>query len=92
VDVAFDGADGNSNGYQHYLKTPRNLAAVSASCMMVRKEVFFALNGLSQETLPLYLADVDFGLRAQKSGYLNVWTPYARLKHMGSNALNGAAV
>jgi GT2 family glycosyltransferase len=83
VDVVFDGADGNSNGYQYYLKTPRNLAAVSASCMMVRKEVFFSLNGLSQETLPLYLADVDFGLRAQKSGYLNVWTPYARVKHMG---------
>ena len=83
AEVAFDGADGNSNGYQHYLKTPRNLAAVSASCMMVRKEVFFALNGLNQEALPLYLADVDFGLRAQKSGYLNVWTPYARVKHMG---------
>jgi GT2 family glycosyltransferase len=83
VEVAFDGADGNSNGFQHYLRTPRNLAAVSASCMMVRKEVFFSLNGLSQETLPLYLADVDFGLRAQKSGYLNVWTPYARVKHMG---------
>ncbi|MGK9175457.1 glycosyltransferase [Yokenella regensburgei] len=83
VEVAFDGADGNSNGYQHYLKTPRNLSAVSASCMMVRKEVFFALNGFHQEALPLYLADVDFGLRAQKSGYLNVWTPYARVKHMG---------
>lgn len=83
VDVAFEGADGNNNGYQHYLKTPRNLAAVSASCMMVRKEVFFALNGLTQETLPIYLADVDFGLRAQQAGYLNVWTPYARVKHMG---------
>ncbi|CAI8826113.1 glycosyltransferase [Kosakonia quasisacchari] len=83
VDVAFDGADGESNGFQHYLKTPRNLAAVSASCMMVRKEVFFALNGFNQETYPVYFADVDLGLRAQQQGYLNVWTPYARVKHMG---------
>ncbi|QJT81336.1 glycosyltransferase [Kosakonia sp. MUSA4] len=83
VDVAFDGADGQSNGFQHFLKTPRNLAAVSASCMMVRKEVFFSLNGFTQERYPLYFADVDLGLRAQQQGYLNVWTPYARVKHMG---------
>ncbi|MGY5956560.1 glycosyltransferase [Kosakonia sp. BK9b] len=83
VEVAFEGADGQSNGFQYYLKTPRNLAAVSASCMMVRKEVFFALNGFTQETYPLYFADVDLGLRAQKQGFLNVWTPYARVRHMG---------
>lgn len=83
VDVAFEGADEQSNGFQHYLKTPRNLAAVSASCMMVRKAVFFSLNGFTQERYPLYFADVDLGLRAQKQGYLNVWTPYARVKHMG---------
>ncbi|MGG7446447.1 glycosyltransferase [Kosakonia oryzendophytica] len=83
VEVAFEGADGQSNGFQHYLKTPRNLAAVSASCMMVRKEVFFSLNGFTQERYPLYFADVDLGLRAQKLGYLNVWTPYSRVRHMG---------
>nr|WP_318381229.1 glycosyltransferase [uncultured Enterobacter sp.] len=83
VEVAFDGADGQSNGFQSYLKTPRNLAAVSASCMMVRKDVFFSLNGFTQESYPLYFADVDFGLRAQQQGYLNVWTPHARVKHMG---------
>ncbi|WAH52385.1 glycosyltransferase [Pseudescherichia vulneris] len=81
--VVFDGAEGQSNGYQYYLKTPRNLAAVSASCMMVRKEVFVSLNGFTQEHYPLYFADVDLGLRAQQAGYLNVWTPYARVKHMG---------
>ncbi len=51
--------------------------------MMVRKEVFYALNGFTEEKYPLYFGDVDLGLRAQKLGYLNVWTPYARVKHMG---------
>lgn len=83
VEVAFDGADSQSSGFNHFLKTPRNLAAVSAACMMVRKEVFYALNGFTEEKYPLYFADVDLGLRAQKLGYLNVWTPYARVKHMG---------
>lgn len=83
VEVAFEGASGESSGFQHYLHTPRNLAAVSAACMMVRKALFFSLNGFNEETYPLYFADVDLGLRAQQQGYLNVWTPYARVKHMG---------
>ena len=81
--MAFEGASGESSGFQHYLHTPRNLAAVSAACMMVRKALFFSLNGFNEETYPLYFADVDLGLRAQQQGYLNVWTPYARVKHMG---------
>jgi GT2 family glycosyltransferase len=32
---------------------------------------------------PVYFADVDLGIRLQKQGYLNVWTPYSRVQHMG---------
>lgn len=83
VEIAFDGADPQSKGFQNYLKTPRNVAAVSGSCLMIRKETFFAINGFTQERYPIYFADVDLGLRLQQQGYLNVWTPYARVKHMG---------
>jgi len=83
VEVAFDGADPQSHGFQNYLKTPRNVAAVSGSCLMIRKEIFFAINGFTQERYPIYFADVDLGLRLQQQGYLNVWTPFARVKHMG---------
>lgn len=83
VGTVFDGAEGGSSGYQHYLNAPHNLTGVSAACLMVRKEVFFALNGFTEETFPLYFADIDLGLRAQQLGYLNLWTPFARVKHMG---------
>ncbi len=83
VGVAFEGVEGDSSGFEHFLKTPHNLNAVSASCMMVRKDVFFSLNGFTEEVFPLYFADVDLSLRAQAQGYLNIWTPYARVKHMG---------
>ncbi|MFZ3619598.1 glycosyltransferase [Leclercia barmai] len=83
VEVAFDGADPLSNGFQNYLKTPHNVAAVSGSCLTIRKETFFAINGFTQERYPIYFADVDLGLRLQQQGYINVWTPFARVKHMG---------
>jgi hypothetical protein len=51
--------------------------------MLVRKSVFDEVGGFSTEKFPIFLGDVDLGLKLQKLGYLNVWTPYARLKHMG---------
>lgn len=83
VEVAFDSADPQSPGFQNYLKTSRNVVAVSGSCLMIRKEIFFAINGFTQERYPIYFADVDLGLRLQQQNYLNVWTPFARVRHMG---------
>ena len=83
VDSPWDGVDGEARGFQRYLQTEHNLAAVSASCMMVRKSVFFSLGGFAEQEYPLYFADVDLGLRALQQGYLNVWTPWSRVRHMG---------
>lgn len=83
VEVAFAGAGGADSGFHDYLYAPHNVTAVSGSCMMLRKDVFFALNGFTQERYPVYFADVDLGIRLQKQGYLNVWTPYSRVQHMG---------
>ncbi|MBC0853089.1 glycosyltransferase [Pantoea stewartii] len=83
VDSPWEGMQEHARGFQSYLQTEHNLAAVSASCMMVRKDVFFSLGGFAENDFPLYFADVDLGLRAQQQGYLNVWTPWSRVRHMG---------
>ena len=83
VESPWDGAAADSSGYHAFLKTAHNLTAVSAACMMVRKETFFSLGGFDAQHYPLYFGDVDLGLRAVQQGYLNVWTPWARVKHMG---------
>lgn len=83
VESPWEGAASDSKGYHCYLKTAHNLTAVSAACMMVRKAVFFSLGGFDVQSYPLYFADVDLGLRAVQQGYLNVWTPWARVRHMG---------
>lgn len=81
--AVYEGAAQNEMGYLYYLQSAHNLTSVSGSCMLVRKSVFESVGGFSADILPVYLSDVDFGLKLQKQGYLNVWTPYARLKHMG---------
>jgi len=83
VEPSFGPEGANESGYFHYLKATHNVTAVSASCMMIRKEVFIAANGFSEEEFPIYFGDIDLGLKLQQQGYLNVWTPYARVEHMG---------
>lgn len=57
----------------------RNCSAVSAACMMVRKEAFQRIGGFD-EKLPSLYNDVDFCLRLRRAGYRIVWTPDARLE------------
>ena len=61
----------------------QNLSAVTAACMMMRKEVFLEVNGFD-ENLKVAFNDVDLCLRIREKGYLVVYTPYANLYHYES--------
>jgi GT2 family glycosyltransferase len=56
-------------------------SAVTAACMLVRKEIFLKVGGLNEKDLSIAFNDVDFCLRVREAGYRNVWTPYAELYH-----------
>lgn len=56
------------------------LSAVTAACLMVRREVFECVGGLDTD-LPVAFNDVDFCLRIRRHGYTNIWTPFAELYH-----------
>jgi GT2 family glycosyltransferase/2-polyprenyl-3-methyl-5-hydroxy-6-metoxy-1,4-benzoquinol methylase len=60
----------------------RNCSAVSAACMMVRKETFEEVGGFA-EGLSAAHNDIDFCLRVREAGYRIVWTPWAELYHRG---------
>lgn len=71
-------------GYFFRLKIVQNLSAVTAACLVVRREIFEQIGGLNEENLPVSFNDVDFCLKVRDAGYLNVWTPYAELYHLES--------
>lgn len=58
----------------------QNFSAVTAACLLVRRETYEAVNGLDP-LLQVAFNDVDFCLRVRQLGLLNVWTPYAELYH-----------
>jgi glycosyltransferase involved in cell wall biosynthesis/2-polyprenyl-3-methyl-5-hydroxy-6-metoxy-1,4-benzoquinol methylase len=70
-----------NKGYMGRSVLIQNYTAVTAACMLVRREVFDAVDGFDSENLPVAFNDVDLCIRIYKAGYYNLWTPYAELYH-----------
>ncbi len=68
-------------GYFSRLYVTQNLIAVTAACLLVRKDVFNEVNGLNEQDLTVAFNDVDFCLKVHTAGYRNLWTPFAQLYH-----------
>lgn len=67
-------------GYFSQKDLIREYSAVTAGCLMVSKKKFEAVNGFDEEFVVAF-NDVDLCLRLLKKGYVNLYTPYARLYH-----------
>jgi GT2 family glycosyltransferase len=73
-------ASTNETGYFGRAVLHQSFSAVTAACLLVRKEVYDEVNGLD-ESFSVAFNDVDFCLRVRDAGYRNVWTPYAEMIH-----------
>ncbi|MBE5854741.1 MAG: glycosyltransferase [Lachnospiraceae bacterium] len=70
-------------GYMGRLCYAQDVSAVTGACLMVKKTLYDALNGLD-ESFAVALNDVDFCLRLRDMGLWNVWNPYCELYHFES--------
>ena len=60
-------------------------SAVTAACMLVKKEAFEKVNGFDPD-LAVAFNDIDFCLKIREAGYLIVYNPYAELYHYESKS------
>jgi glycosyltransferase involved in cell wall biosynthesis len=74
---------GHSWGPMGLLDRAQNLSAVTGACLMARRTVYEEVGGLD-ERFVLDFNDIDFCLKLRQCGYVNVWTPYAKLYHYES--------
>jgi len=76
----------SSFGYFSRLILPQNISAVTAACLVIRKDVYQQVEGLDEVNLHVAFNDVDFSLKVREAGYRNLWTPYAELYHYESKS------
>mgnify|MGYP001224225927 CR=1 FL=1 len=82
---AFGNEDGDTPGYCSRALCIQDFSAVTAACMMVRRDVYEKVGGFSTELSVAY-NDVDFCLNVRKEGYLIVYDPYVLLYHYESKS------
>lgn len=75
------GAPGEYPGYQGHLKLARNVSAVTAACLAMRRSVWDEVSGMDAEHLTVAFNDVDLCLKIRAAGYDIIWTPFAELYH-----------
>jgi len=78
------GMPGEYAGYMGWSGVVKEFSAVSAACMMSRREVFEELHGFD-EAFALEFGDIDYCLRVRQDGYRVVYTPHAELVHHESH-------
>jgi glycosyltransferase involved in cell wall biosynthesis len=71
----------NHPGYFARAMLTQNLSAVTAACLIMRKNVFEEVGGFDEKNLSVAFNDVDLCLKVREAGYRNLWTPYAELYH-----------
>jgi O-antigen biosynthesis protein len=67
-------------GVEQILLCTREVSAVTAACLLIRKDVFEKINGFD-ENLAVGFGDVDLCLKVREQGFTILYCPYAELIH-----------
>jgi GT2 family glycosyltransferase len=72
-------------GYFGQANAVKNCSAVTAACLMIRRELFQRIGGFN-ERLSMTCNDLDLCFRLLETGHRIVYTPYASLYHHESHS------
>jgi O-antigen biosynthesis protein len=74
----------DDSGYFGYNQITHSTSAVTAACLLCKREDYIAVGGLDEKDFPVNFNDVDFCLKLRQIGKRIVWTPEAQLLHAES--------
>ena len=83
---SFCGLEATDSGYFGQALLNREVEAVTAAAMGVRRKVFMAHGGFDEKNLPIAFNDVDFCLRLRKAGLTNIQLASVELTHLESSS------
>ncbi len=81
---SFHFLDPKGRGDKGLLSQRRDMSAVTAACLMTRKELWNRLGGMDEQNLTVAYNDVDYCLKVRAAGFRIVWTPAAAMLHRES--------
>ena len=83
--AAFVGLHEKENSYMHRMMCMQDLSAVTAACLMMKKETFQKVQGFREE-LAVAFNDIDLCMKVRALGRLVVYDPYVTFHHYESKS------
>jgi GT2 family glycosyltransferase len=71
-------------GYGDLLCVTHECSAMTAACLVTRRDDYLAVGGMDEVQFPVNFNDVDYCLKLRALGKRNVFTPHAKLLHLES--------
>ena len=81
--TAFHQRPADSTEHFNLAQSLRDVAALSAACLAMRRLDFFRLGGFDAVNTPIAHSDIDLSFKVREAGLRCVYTPYATLRHAG---------
>ncbi|MBD9510544.1 glycosyltransferase family 2 protein [Ensifer sp. ENS10] len=81
---SFHFLDPKGNDDRGLLRQRRDMSAVTAACLLTRKDLWRRLGGMDEQKLTVAFNDVDYCLKLREVGFRIVWTPEAAMLHRES--------
>jgi GT2 family glycosyltransferase len=81
--TAFHQRAGDSTDHFNLAQSLRDVAALSAACLAMRREDFMRVGGFDAVNTPIAHSDIDLSFKVREAGLRCVYTPYATLSHAG---------
>jgi GT2 family glycosyltransferase len=75
------GRSSKERGFFGWHGVTREVSAVTAACLLVRRDLYLSVGGLDERRFPVAFNDVDFCLRLKALGYRNLVVAEAQLIH-----------
>jgi glycosyltransferase involved in cell wall biosynthesis len=78
---AFKLLPASNHGYLSYTMVSRNYSAVTAACMLTRRDLFLDMGGFDEQNFSVAYNDVDYCYRLRGAGHRVAYCPTAELIH-----------
>jgi GT2 family glycosyltransferase len=81
--TAFHQRPADSTEHFNLAQSQRDVAALSAACLAMRREDFRRVGGFDAVNTPIAHSDIDLSFKVREAGLHCVYTPYVTLRHAG---------
>jgi GT2 family glycosyltransferase len=87
IGTAFHQRSADSTEHFNLAQSMRDVSALSAACLAMRREDFFRFGGFDAVNTPIAHSDLDLCFKIREAGLRCVYNPFATLHHAGHSSL-----